>query len=111
MEAMLAVAAVLPLLQQAETVTIVSRGDEDAAGPKSKHLARYLRHWGIDTRIDQSTELMSPGVLETACDNVNADLVIMGAYSHGRLRERLFGGMTKYMLFKSKRAVVLLHSP
>ncbi len=110
-EAMLAVVAALPLLQRAETVTIVSRGDEEAAGPKSKHLARYLTHWGIDAQMDHTNEPVSPAVLKTACDNAGADLVVMGAYSKGRLRERLFGGLTEHMLLKSKRAVFLLHTP
>ncbi|WP_409527122.1 universal stress protein [Rhizobium sp. P32RR-XVIII] len=33
---------------------------------------------------------------------VRADLVVMGAYSHSRLRERIFGGVTQSMLEKTE---------
>lgn len=109
-EASLAVKAAMPMLRVAESVTIISRGTEDRVGPKSSHLARYLAHWGIDARIDQSKQEVTPQRLETACDKAKADLLVMGAYSRGRLRERLFGGITEHMLLNSKRAVLVLHT-
>ncbi len=109
-EAVQAVAAAMPLLEKAEKVTIISRGSEDAAGPKSRHLARYLTHWNIDAAIDHKERPCTPQAIESACDKAGADLLVMGAYTKGRLRERLFGGMTEHMLLKSKRSVFLLHS-
>jgi len=34
----------------------------------------------------------------------------MGAYSRNRVREILFGGVTRHMLFKTSRPVFALHS-
>ncbi|MBT8143386.1 MAG: universal stress protein [Gammaproteobacteria bacterium] len=107
-ETALAVHGAMPMLQKAEAVTIVSRGDEDGVGPKSKHLARYLTHWGIKAEIDHSERSASAKEIEKACDKIDADLLIMGAYTHGKLRERLFGGLTEHMLFKSKLSVLML---
>ena len=39
-----------------------------------------------------------------------ADLLLMGAYSRPRLRERIFGGVTEYMLHKTSLTVLLYHS-
>lgn len=40
---------------------------------------------------------------------VGADLVVMGAYSHSRLRERIFGGATQSMLEKTKLPIFWGH--
>lgn len=108
-EATHAVSGALPLLSRAEEVTIICCGAEDSLGPKSTHLARYLTHWGIDANIARYNDNDTPAQLEQACDEVNADLMVMGAYSRGRLRERLFGGVTEHMLLKSKRAALVMH--
>lgn len=107
-ETAMAVFAAMPILHSATRVTIVACGDEDSVGPKSKHLLRYLAHWNISATVEKSTRGDQPAAIEKVCDKVGADLVIMGAYSHGKLRERLFGGLTEHMLFKSKRAVLML---
>lgn len=108
-EAVHAVSGAMPLLSRAEEVTIVSCGPEDDVGPKSMHLARYLTHWGIDASIERHDNEGTPAQIEEACDQVNADLLVMGAYSRGRIRERLFGGVTEHILLKSKRAALVLH--
>lgn len=109
-EAAHAVSGALPLLQRAEQVTIVAVGNEDEVGPKSTHLARYLTHWGVDAKIARYSGDDTIGLIEKGCDEANADLLVMGAYSRGRLRERLFGGVTEHILLKSKRAALVMHS-
>ena len=39
-----------------------------------------------------------------------SDLLVMGAYSRGRLRQRILGGMTHEMLFKTGIPVFALHN-
>lgn len=108
-EALHAVTGALPLLNRAEEITIFNVGSEDHVGPKSTHLARYLTHWGIDSTVRHYDGAVTAERVETACDDANADLVIMGAYSRGRLREKLFGGITEHILLKSKRAALVMH--
>ncbi|NNE05551.1 MAG: universal stress protein [Xanthomonadales bacterium] len=104
-----AVTAALPLLARAEQVNIVCCGPENSPGPKMNQLQAYLRHWGIDSEThrerghEETTELL--GVYR----DTNSDLLVMGAYSRGRLRERILGGMTHEMLFHSKLPILTLH--
>jgi nucleotide-binding universal stress UspA family protein len=40
-----------------------------------------------------------------------ADYLVMGGYGHSRLRERLFGGVTRTLLSKSPIPLLLAHAP
>ncbi len=108
-EAAAAVKASVSVLCQAESVQIVAAGKEDGVGAKSRHLQQYLRHWGIDAECistlgrDVQAEVMSTYV-EQECD-----LLLMGAYSRPRWRERVFGGLTDYVMNKSSIPALMLH--
>ncbi len=96
-------------MRLAEEVTIVSAGKENLPGPKATYLADYLALLGI-----RSSRLATPGEhvsqeLEAAFKARKADLLIMGAYSRGRTRELILGGLTEHMLFHSRMPVLLLH--
>lgn len=103
------VTAAMPLLAAATEVSIVSCGPEDHPGPKSTQLAAYLAHWGVkSTRIqtrgrDVEVELMG------AYKDCKADLMIAGAYSRSRWREKIFGGTTEFLLRKARIPVLTLH--
>lgn len=109
-EAARAVAAAMPLLTAADSVTSVSCGPETRPGPKSGQLATYLRFWGI-----KSSRLAMPGKHEAreildAYKSVNADLLVMGAYSRSRMSQLIFGGVTDYMLKRASIPVLMLHT-
>jgi len=40
---------------------------------------------------------------------VGADLIVMGAYGHSRMRETIFGGTTRAMIEQGDQAVYLAH--
>lgn len=104
------VALAMPLLQQASEVTIVSCGPEDRPGPKSAQLVEYLRLWGIEAGLVRTRgRRVEPELLE-ACKKARADLIISGAYSHRRWRERMFGGTTEYLVRKARMPVMMLHA-
>jgi nucleotide-binding universal stress UspA family protein len=48
--------------------------------------------------------------LVKACNDTQSDLLVMGAYSRSRLRQRFFGGVTEYMLHQAKIPVLMLHT-
>ena len=63
-------------------------------------VATYLARHGIEVTVDR---LPSAGrrvdeVLNQHAIDTSADLIVMGAYGHTRLRERIFGGVTKAMI-------------
>ncbi|MGI9290516.1 MAG: universal stress protein [Gammaproteobacteria bacterium] len=109
-EASRAVAAAIPLLQQAQEVNIIALGPENSPGPKSTHLASYLARWGVKAnRIsgkgrDEEQEMLK------LYRETKSDLLVMGAYSRSRLREQVFGGMTEHMLSNANIPVFMLHS-
>jgi nucleotide-binding universal stress UspA family protein len=45
--------------------------------------------------------------LEQIAADVGAGLIVAGAYGHSRLREWVFGGVTRYLLRSSERCVLL----
>ena len=111
-EAAQAVAAAMPLLQRAEQVSIITCSPEREIGPTSIQLATYLRFWGINAErvtsrvrgLDDSKALLK------GYKNTESDLLVMGAYSRDRLRQRIFGGVTQFMLQKADIPVFMLHS-
>ena len=105
--AMLAVKGAIPLLQQADEITIVSCGSEDKPGPKSGQLAAYLTHWGIRTHRINTRGRDVEAELIAEYRKAKADLLIGGAYSRSRWRERVFGGTTEFLVRKAKIPVLL----
>ena len=109
-EAAQSVAAALPILQQASTVTIVSCGPEDMPGPKSGQLVNYLAHWGIEADHVAGRGRNVEKELMGACKDARADLLVAGAYSRSRWREKVFGGTTEYLVHKASVPVLMLHT-
>jgi nucleotide-binding universal stress UspA family protein len=107
-EAARAVSAALPLLARAERVTAVSARDDDERTRGLDALATYLSWHGI--AADRRLLAAYPSVGEAlAAAAVEADLVVMGGYSHSRLRELILGGVTRHMLEKTKLPLLLAH--
>lgn len=95
-EAARAVHDSLPLLQRAKGVTVlVINPDEDeltSAQLLVKHLERHAVKVTVQTRM---TEDLAVGeALLSSLSDLSADLLVMGAYGHSRLRETVLGGMT-----------------
>jgi nucleotide-binding universal stress UspA family protein len=101
-----AVRAAIPLLEKAERVDIVgfvgkrASGDETGPTPGVAQVAAMLASHGVQAK---AVELPLGGVavgemlLSYAADR-QSDLLVMGCYSHSRLRERVLGGVTRTML-------------
>lgn len=108
--ASLAVTAALPLLCQAENVNIITCEPENKPGPNAKQLMAYLRCWDIKAKHIKCKEKSKSQALLTGYKETNSDLLVMGAYSHSKFRERLFGGVTEFMLNDAEIPVFMLHS-
>ncbi len=73
--------------------------------------AHYLARQGIIVDV----ESVEKGVLTVEerllalAESTRPDLLVMGAYGHGRLRETLFGGVTRYILGNVGIPVLLAH--
>jgi nucleotide-binding universal stress UspA family protein len=97
-----AVADALPLLQAAKHVRVITVVDEKRlAKPRSgvelsKHLARH----GVEVTFEEVHAKSRPigDTLEAYAVERGADLMVMGAYGHSRLREFILGGATNSVL-------------
>jgi nucleotide-binding universal stress UspA family protein len=99
----------MPLLQKAERVTIVTCSAEDSLGPKTARLRDYLTHWGVSAKTLYTRGRDVDGEIAHAFRDTAANLLVMGAYSRHRVRERIFGGVTETMLFRSTLPVLMYH--
>ncbi len=97
-----AVADSLPLIARADNVQVLTvvtgKFDEnDVAGADiAEHLARYKLRTEL-TRLPAADIDVANAILSHAAD-VDADLIVMGAYGHSRLRDFVLGGATRAML-------------
>ncbi len=111
-EAARAVAAAMPLLAQAERVVVVSVAEGAAATADSvAGVARQLAWNGVfaETQVAAPDGRPTSVVLAEAARACAADLVVLGAYGHSRMRELLFGGCTRSFIEHADRPVLLMH--
>lgn len=99
----------LPLLQKAKRVVVTHVQEGDAA-EDIQGVLRYLEQHGIKADAKPLANVQDAALgLEQAYAEVKADLLVMGAYSHSRLREMVFGGFTRYFLTNSQCNLLLAH--
>lgn len=108
-----AVADAAEFLRRATRVTIISVTDEKAlpAGSPGERLAEHLARHGISARISIARAEGRPigGALQAHAHDIGADMLVMGAFGHSRLRDFVMGGATKGVLHDLKLPVLLSH--
>lgn len=103
------VRAITPLLALAETVTMLEIGR--VSGPRAEDAAAYLSRHGISTRVDR-VPATAGDVGKTLLSEIakrQPAFCVMGAYGHARVRETLFGGVTRRLLSESPVPLILGH--
>ncbi len=109
-EAVRAIRDSLGSLMAADEVTVVSVGRTPEERMSEAEVVAYLRRHGVTARPMNVDEDGSVGekLLATAND-IGADMMVMGAYGHSRLREIVFGGVTRHVLGHSELPVLMSH--
>ena len=113
-EALRAVRSALPFLQMAQSAHIVVV-DPPKHGPNRSdpggQLSQYLARHGVKVEIDVLAKTMPriSDVMRRHVTDMNADMVVMGAYGHSRFREAILGGATRNMLETSEVPVFMAH--
>lgn len=107
-----ALTAAMPLLVRADKVMIMHalESDVEAALESAQRAADSLRWHGIAAEVHCLTpnnESPATTVLHAVRES-HADLLVMGAYGHSRLREFVFGGFTRIVLNKAALPVMML---
>jgi nucleotide-binding universal stress UspA family protein len=112
-ESIRAVADALPLLVKAEAVEVLvadhqrrpeGHGQEPGADI-ARHLARHGAH--VEVRRLSSGGKDVGRLLLSQAAAFSADLLVMGAYGHTQLREWMFGGVTRTVLYEAGLPVLM----
>jgi nucleotide-binding universal stress UspA family protein len=107
-EAARAVHEALPFLQHtADRVVLCVVGEEAAAGMEAA--AMMLERHGVAVqpkRVEQTDGRSTGEILLAQATAHGADLLVMGAYGHARVRELVFGGVTRHVLREARLPVL-----
>ncbi|MGZ5875510.1 MAG: universal stress protein [Bradyrhizobium sp.] len=108
-----AVSDALPLLEKAKKVRVVTIFNEKLLDSKhsAEELSKNLSRHGIDVILDRVDARGRPigDVFEAYVASNAADMLVMGAYGHSRLREFVMGGATKSLLSKPPLPILFSH--
>ncbi|KWO72392.1 universal stress protein, partial [Burkholderia stagnalis] len=114
-EAARAVADALPLLTRARSVNVETvarkRPDPDET-PAGVDVAAYLERHGVRSSFSttpREPDIGSGATLLNRASDLHADLLVMGAYSHTRMHERVLGGATRTVLKSMTVPVLMSH--
>jgi len=111
-EARRAVVDALPLLHKAKDITVIEIVEGDASRSAAEDRVKDVAAW-----LKRHDILAFPKVLHATGEaeqidriwKTEADLVVAGAYGHARLREWVFGGVTRNLITRSQRCSFLVH--
>jgi nucleotide-binding universal stress UspA family protein len=113
-EALIAARRAMPFLRRAEMVQIVVI-DPPTHGPERSDpgglLCQLLVRHGIHAEVSVLARTLPrvTDVLARQIRDVDAELLVMGAYGHSRFREAILGGATRNMLENTEVPVFLAH--
>ena len=110
LEARRAVWDALPFLKRASQVVVISVDDGDgAADPRDiVGLLQAQDVYATSVQKDAYGSAASEALLDAASEQA-ADLLVAGAYGHGRLREWAFGGVTRDLLAYAPICCLMSH--
>jgi nucleotide-binding universal stress UspA family protein len=108
-----AIADAMAILEKAKRVCVLTVTKEKAIDTRRSgaELAKHLARHSVDVVLDE-VDAKGRGIGDVFKAHVtyrNADLLVMGAYGHSRIREFILGGATKRMLARPPVPIFLSH--
>lgn len=109
-EAATAMRSALPILAAVPQVHLLQIEEEMSSYPYD-HAARYLSRYDISVEIVQRGRIDGDiaAAVEQAAIEIGGGVIVMGAYGHSRLREFVFGGVTRELTRYSRVPLLLAH--
>jgi nucleotide-binding universal stress UspA family protein len=110
-EAARALTAAMPLLSDAKRVVVAAVEEGQPCANTAAIVAGRLARHGIRAEAQSVKADGRPiaTLLATAADACDANLLVMGSYSTGPLRQEIFGGCTRSILKEAAIPVFLVH--
>lgn len=95
-----AVVAALPILHLARQVIVATATESKNDHPDKvlADVAAFLMRHGIDARPNVIESVDAAQGFQEFVKDENAEIVVMGAFGHSRIRELVFGGFTRALL-------------
>jgi nucleotide-binding universal stress UspA family protein len=111
LEASRAVFGAMPLLHLAGRVSIFAAPQYDIEDVDPADLAEYLSWHGIRAHPvagPKEEHATGAALISAACEQ-QATLIVMGAYTHSRLRQSFLGGVTRHLLAHTPVPLLMSH--
>lgn len=111
-EAKRALSDALPLLQSADKAIVFGVDSGDGRHVPGADVSTHLARHGVTVEAEHtvaSSDISDADLLLSAIGDHGADLLVMGAYGHRRLRELLLGGATRAVLSQMTAPVLMSH--
>jgi nucleotide-binding universal stress UspA family protein len=109
-EASRAARLALPLLEKARTAVILAAPKASSRSFDPARLQSYYAARGVDAQIRVLPDGGDAGpALLQAAREVQADILVAGAFGHPRLQEFIFGGTTRTLLNSDEPSLFLSH--
>jgi nucleotide-binding universal stress UspA family protein len=108
-----AIADAMPVLEKAQQVRVVTVFNEKALGARNsaEEVAKNISRHGVYVTLDEvgAAARTIGEVLESHAASCGADVLVMGAYGHSRLREFILGGATRSLLASPPLPILFSH--
>lgn len=106
-----AVAGARPFIETAEEVHVLTADTRRTTGARSHDLVDYFAWHGTSAvahAIEPGDLPVGAALLANAAD-LGCDLLVLGGYSHSRLRQFVFGGVTRFVLRHAGMPILMAH--
>ncbi len=103
-----AISLAMPMLSKTEAIDVLSVDGAMVPGPTSAEIADSLRSHGLNVtsqHVKPGTRTAGQTIVDTAIAG-KCDLIVKGAYTQSRLRQMIFGGMTRHLILSSPLPVL-----
>lgn len=108
-EGRLAVTASLPLLKDAKHVAVIGLGQESRTDDLADVVAQLRGHGILAEGLALPDQPATGEALVKAGLSFGADMLVCGAYGHGRAQEFLFGGITRDLIAACPLPCLMIH--
>jgi nucleotide-binding universal stress UspA family protein len=111
LEAARAIDGAMPILRLAETVSIFAPPEAKGATSHRLGLVEHLSWHGIQAGyLETDAGVVDVGrALTEGASAAHATMIVMGAYSHSRIRDAVLGGVTRHVLKHAEIPVLMMH--
>jgi len=106
-----AVAFALPFLRTAERVIVLTAETAATKASAGARLVDFLAWHRIDATLENPRPTGEPvgKILSERSVALGCDLLVMGGYGHGRMRELILGGVTRQIVARPRLPVFMAH--